>query len=364
MKIAICGDLIFAKQILPSLENFGIECRYFIRDFAINLGLGEDRLGFLNKISFWDFKRMEYKNELDGCVIATEANSLFTKEVVSIFKLNSINRVGVIDSHSKILSLYWLIPQIETQIIDGCNLNCKGCAHFSNLFKTDEIYPLEKFDHDLMRLAECADVVSFYMLGGEPFLKKDIEKYIIISRIRLPRTNLRFLTNGLLIPSLPQSLLDLLREFQVVIDISVYPQTKKILDKIKFILETNKIPYDLRFVTERFIAFMSVKGGHNPFKSRQVCLNENCRFLRDGKIYKCPPDALSFRLVEKFSLKNFPRATGIDIHSPNFSSNFKMLDGNIEMCFWCSEKVRHFNWEITKNPQLSDWLANPYEIYR
>ena len=311
---------------------------------------------------------MEYNKQLDGCIIATDAMSPFTKQLVPVFKLYSIKKVGVIDCHSGVFSLYWIdkdkvfIPQLETQIIDGCNLNCKGCAHFSSLFSKDEVYPLDKFDRDLRYLSKCADIVSFYILGGEPFLSKNIDEYIVVSRVRLPKSNLRFLTNGLFIPSLSEMTLSLLRECGFVIDISVYPQTGSILEKIKSVLEINKIPYDLRFVTQRFIAFMSVHCGHNPMRSQQVCLNEPCRFLRDGKIYKCPPDALSFRLVEKFNIKNFPVSTGVDLYSDNFAQDFKMLDGNIEMCYWCNEKVRHFDWETTKNPQLQDWLANPDEI--
>ena len=64
----------------------------------------------------------------------------------------------------------------------------------------------------------------------------------------------------------------------------------------------------------------------------------------------------------KFNIKNFPVSTGVDLYSDNFAQDFKMLDGNIEMCYWCNEKVRHFDWETTKNPQLQDWLANPDEI--
>ena len=96
--------------------------------------------------------------------------------------------------------------------------------------------------------------------------------------------------------------------------------------------------------------------------SRGVCWNDGCRFLRDGKIYKCPLDALSYRFAETFGIENYPKATGVNIYSPNFSSLLPMLDDNVELCHWCSKKVRQIDWEPSNNPKLEDWLADPAEL--
>ena len=85
--------------------------------------------------------------------------------------------------------------------------------------------------------------------------------------------------------------------------------------------------------------------------------------MRDGKIYKCPPDALNYKFMEKFGIENFPASTGADIYAQNFHFLLQMLEGPIEMCYWCSEnKTRRIPWEPTNNPQLEDWLADPDEI--
>ena len=137
----------------------------------------------------------------------------------------------------------------------------------------------------------------------------------------------------------------------------------KIADKIKAILNSNKIRFYLsNQVIDKFDTRLTLHSGNNPEKARTIC-NDICRFLRDGKIYKCPMDALSYRLVEKFGIKNFPKAIGIDIYAANFPSLMTMLDGNIEMCHWCSERPgRKITWEPTNNPKLEDWLADPDEL--
>ena len=95
---------------------------------------------------------------------------------------------------------------------------------------------------------------------------------------------------------------------------------------------------------------------------RAVCVNDGCRFLRNGKIYKCPVDALSFKFAEHFGIENFSAATGVDIFAKNFSALIEQLDGNIELCSWCSETARQIQWTPENNPKLTDWLANPAEL--
>lgn len=266
--------------------------------------------------------------------------------------------------------IHWLdskkiyISQIETQIVDGCNLNCKACCHFSNLFKTNEIYPLENFTRDVCRISQVCDVATFFLLGGEPLLMKNLDEYIKISRQYFPTSYLGILTNGLLIPALPQKILDAMRASRLVVHISGYPPTMKIADKIKAALEPNQIPYIFRDAVDdkKFRSFMTLHTGNDPEKARAVCGNDGCRFLRNGKIYKCPVDALSYRFAETFGIENYPKATGVDIYAQNFSSLLPMLDDNIELCNWCSEQVRLISWEVSRNPELEDWLADPQEL--
>ncbi len=256
------------------------------------------------------------------------------------------------------------IPYLETNLIDSCNLNCKGCTHFANLFSDDDFYKLEDFKRDVKQLSSRADILRFRLLGGEPLKLKNLDQYLKIARNYLPQTDLRIVTNGLLIPNTPQYIFDSLRENRIVVDISPYPPTLKILDKIKNILKENNIFYTQSTAggIETFTTFLTLHGGHNPQKSRAVCINDICRFLRNGKIYKCPVDALSYKLVEHFGIKDFPKATGVDIFAKNFSTLMEHLDDNIELCYWCNETAREIQWTPENNPKITDWLANPAEV--
>lgn len=311
--------------------------------------------------------------ELDGVIIAEAGNSPFTKHVLHTCKFYGIPKVGIADlfSPNPFNVLFMLdaektyLGYLETNIIDGCNLNCKGCTHFAGLFKHEEIYPLEDFKRDVRQLSRVCDVRKFHLLGGEPLLLKNINEYVKISRQYLRGTDLRIVTNGLLIPSMPESFFATLRENNCTVDISAYAPTMKISDKIKQILTANKIVFHLNnYAIEKFGVLLTLNGNNNPNKARNLCCNDTCRLLRNGKIYKCPFDALSYRFAEKFGLENLPAATGVDLYASNFASLIQMLDGNVEMCSWCSDQStrRTIPWEPTNNPKLEDWLANPDEI--
>lgn len=331
-------------------------------DFVTNLSL----------IKFFNFRRLVNAGELDGVIIADNVRSDFVKAVIEICKLYNIPKVGVMDlnlpnPHSLI---YWLdsekncIPYLNANLVDGCNLNCKGCTHFAAFFRKDEIYPLDTFRRDIRRLSQMCDVVSFRLLGGEPLLLKNLDEYVKITRQYFPKSNLGIVTNGLLLPSISQKLLDTLRENDFVVYVSIYPPTEKILNEIQALLNKNKIIFSLIGPIKNFGVFLTFHDENNPEQARKFCAgNDSCRFLRDGKIYKCPPDALKFRFAEKFGIEGFPAATGVDLYAANFSSLLQMLDGDIEMCSWCSEQpTRRIPWEPTNNPKLEDWLADPNEL--
>lgn len=336
MKVAICGHPSIALQLQQGLRNGNIEIKVFIKDFMIESGRATTNLPLIN---FFDFRRLVNAGELDGVIIADDGRTVFTKNVVNLCKLYEVPKVGIIDLRylDMPINLYWLnsdkayLTNLETNIIDACNLNCKGCSHFSALFKHDEIYPLENFRRDLSRLSQVCDVASFYLLGGEPLFLQNLDEYIKISRQYFPTSTLIIFTNGLLIPSISQKVLDAIRENNFFVRISNYPPTRKMFKEIVEVFETNKVAYVLDTPIQTFEVWMTHNGTNIPDKSRIFCGNDICRFMRDGKIYKCPIDGLAYRYEEKFGIKNYPWATGIDIYAPNFTSLIQMLDGSMTM---------------------------------
>lgn len=62
-----------------------------------------------------------------------------------------------------------VLPQAEMHIADHCNLNCKGCTHFSPIFEK-ELPDFKTRMKDVAWLkSKFSNVLYFSILGGEPF---------------------------------------------------------------------------------------------------------------------------------------------------------------------------------------------------
>lgn len=119
-----------------------------------------------------------------------------------------------------------------------CNLNCKNCTHFSPLVKGKEFLEINLYRNDLERLAQLFGnrVGTIWLIGGEPLLNPDITSFFRISREIFPTTTLTIITNGTLIPKMPASFWECVRDCKVTFNVSVYPiglDYSKVLETIR-----------------------------------------------------------------------------------------------------------------------------------
>ena len=107
-------------------------------------------------------------------------------------------------------------------LTERCSLKCKACAHAC--YAVDAKSP----DMSLEMAEESADsffgkvdlIKEFVLIGGEPFLYKELDKIIayIGERYRDKMITFAITTNGTIMPA--QSVLDLCRKYRVLIRIS------------------------------------------------------------------------------------------------------------------------------------------------
>ena len=82
------------------------------------------------------------------------------------------------------------MKKLETNVVDFCNLNCKGCSHFSNLFPHGAEVGYESFEKDIIHLSRDVFIGHFDLLGGEAFLSERLADYIICLRRYMPKTTI------------------------------------------------------------------------------------------------------------------------------------------------------------------------------
>jgi MoaA/NifB/PqqE/SkfB family radical SAM enzyme len=195
--------------------------------------------------------------------------------------------------------------RFDVHIAEHCNLNCKGCEHFSPLAPKTFI-ETKKYESDCKQLAvligEKVDDIS--LLGGEPLLNPHIIDIIKTSRSCFPKCMIRIITNGLLLRNQTDEFWDSCRIHNIVITISVYPVNIDyafIIDKAKThnvriqfwgnvkIISKSWKELPLGYLSESWRQLpIDVEGRQNPKKSNALCYASNyCFQLTEGRLYKC-----------------------------------------------------------------------------
>lgn len=197
-----------------------------------------------------------------------------------------------------------LLTHAEFHISDKCNLNCKGCTHFSPLFDTIGM-DFESRIKDLQEIKRIfSDVFRLDILGGEPLLNDELERYVITIREMFPDSFIQIYTNGLLIPKLSDAVLQTIRDKNVAFSISEYLPTHKMIDQIKarlneFGIRFKIAEYDKKQVFNRPISTNS----HS--RHEQLCISNGCVTIADGKIARCPTLMYVYKFNEIFQ-QNLP----------------------------------------------------------
>lgn len=251
-----------------------------------------------------------------------------------------------------------MLQSLETNIVDGCNLNCRGCSHFSNLFRKDEKVDFETFCNDLTQIANHVYIYRFNMLGGEALLNDRIVEYIDFAANLMPYTDIELISNGLLIPNQSEAFFECCKKNDIVIGISGYKPTLRMKDKIVQVLEEHGVNYIFRQQVDDFGKNIDLSGNNIAEETVKRCRENRCHFMRRGKIYKCPFEALGNKLFSYFDI-DIQIDGGIDIYDDGleWKQAVKILHDNpVEACRYCGKEER-IEWKIANVPMLEDWIV-------
>ena len=186
------------------------------------------------------------------------------------------------------------IKSLDVQITERCSLKCKDCSNLMQYYTNPQNSELNVMLKSIDRFIECVNkVYEFRVLGGDPFMNKELHKVInhLINYDKVQKiaiyTNARFVPKG--------ENIECLKNKKVVVDISNYglldPKKKKVNEFIK-VLKTKKIKYSVALVND-----WQDCGGITKFQKRSKeelyrifnnCCNSDILSLLHGKLYRCP----------------------------------------------------------------------------
>ncbi len=237
------------------------------------------------------------------------------------------------------------LSYIEFHLTDHCNLNCKGCSHFSPI--ASEFYAdLEQYKIDMQRLRRLfRNIKIIRLMGGEPLLHPDPASFIIATKSSFPKANINFVTNGILLFKAPAAFWEACRSTNASIRVSGYPLKGNSIDDKKLQIKANSecvpVAYDYN-PGKKFAKPLTLSGDANKQKIFKECQNRSsckhtCMNLKQGRIYHCPITAYVHYFNNKFNYR-ISQDAGINIHSQDVTGSLilKRLNKPIETCKWCS----------------------------
>lgn len=256
---------------------------------------------------------------------------------------------------------------LELHVAEQCNLNCRMCSHFSCLAEPELLSP-EDFERDMKRLAELFDngVEQIKLLGGEPLLNPDLPELCRIARHYFPDNKLFVLTNGILLPQMPEDFWATCRSEKVTVLCSEYPiafdyQGAAELAQEKAVIY-QRVTYERDEQGAKVFHHLplDLTGQQNPVASYQDCFQANSGTvtLYHGRLFTCTVAANARHFKRYFSSDILLSSRdSIDIHEAKSAWEImEFLARPIPFCRYCDVKHRTFNhtWGTTKK-DIREW---------
>lgn len=247
------------------------------------------------------------ENDEKGLIVVSMAGSIAKEVIKELSGLDLENGtdffyyMDFMGSIFPILSFYQYgllyVDTVQISLTERCTLKCKKCAHGCHMVSADSQ------DMELEVAYESADkffaaidwVGEFTLIGGEPFLYKDLENVIeyIGKRYRSKAAIFSITSNGTIIPGQP--VLDMCRKYDVLVRISNYSGTLKSLEskyeRLQEVLEYNHVQYVLGRRETQWVDYGFETVNHECEEKELIRIFDECktpcREIRGSKYYYC-----------------------------------------------------------------------------
>jgi len=247
-----------------------------------------------------------------------------------------------------------ILPYVELHLTDHCNLDCRGCFHFSPL--ADVWYAdVSSHEHDMRRLSRLfKNVDCIRLMGGEPLLHPQVSSFFTVTRRHFPDADIRVVTNGLLLSRMEPAFWWSCKTHRIRIDMTLYPIALD-TERLRRLADSHQVQLRIVEVTE-FHAGTNLRGDSEPGRAMRHCRAHNyCPFLKEGRIYPCVRPAVSGYFNRAFNTC-IPTSGYLDIHERTVTGwkILEFLEKPCEACRYCRYEYRYFPWGRSTK-QLEEW---------
>lgn len=188
--------------------------------------------------------------------------------------------------------------RIQFVVSERCSLRCRDCTHLMQYYQHPQNVELEKYKKDFDLLLSAVECVSeLRILGGEPFMNKEMYKVIDWYHDNDKIQNISVYTNGTIIPD--ENNLRALAKPKIRLHISDYGVVSGQIERLVEVLKEWNIKFYVRSYDEWQDAGNLVcrKNSINKMKEIfSVCFERNCVTFFRGQLHRCPRSAHAMNL--------------------------------------------------------------------
>lgn len=262
------------------------------------------------------------------------------------------------------ICLYTERTELETMEIhaaEHCNLNCKNCSMFCGLVETCDFPCYQEFEEGIKQLKSFfPHIKKFRIIGGEPLLNPELDKYISLIRNVYPYTDIRLISNGILVTKMSDRLIQTIIDNDVTFIVTQYISLKHSIDEINRFLSKTGMRY---IVTEAVLEFQKI---YNALGDSDIEENfyrchwkGSCATMYGTKIATCYVPFVIHYLSDRFDLA-IEETGKIDLMEEGLTAQeiIKRMHTPFDMCRYCAPKGNWTEWErLTdkKNTTIQDW---------
>jgi len=297
-------------------------------------------------------------------VLPTPVVEALRERVITPLSVKSMvsRQPAFVRSLRRALGMKPVLYHFEVHITDHCNLNCKGCAHFSNLCKPT-FAEIAEFEADMKRMSALFDVRQIYLLGGEPLLHPQVAAFVRVARDAFPKTRIYLMTNGTLVTKMSDEFWRALADANVILLADSYPIGLPV-GEIDRLGRVYGVTVEWTVPREEFFKIpIDVAGGHDAAASFHKCRGyNNCPIIRDGRLYPCAYIAFADVFRDRFGIER-----GLEVSEADSVDIRKAEDGNGVLDFmlrpvpWCAncdmESMEFYTWGRSKK-SIDEWTRD------
>lgn len=190
------------------------------------------------------------------------------------------------------------LRSVDIIITERCSLRCKDCSNLMQYYKDPQDCDIEELERSIQTFCSLIDEVNeFRIIGGEPFMNKQIH-LVIRKLINEPKVRkIVIYTNGTIVPKNYQ--IDCLKNSKVIIIITDYGALSRNVLGLTQLLRENNISFYVMNVdgwTDCGKIFKHYRNHEEQKETFKSCCAKNLVTLSDGKLYRCPFAANAARL--------------------------------------------------------------------